>query len=81
MVASPEHSQGVLPPGFLREREVEPVGRWFLSQWDRLHSNRNISQGYISDSSEDDDNDVDDEGMFEDDLIEFPVTTLNFETA
>merc|ERR1712048_325201 len=68
MVASPEHRQGVLPPGFLREREVEPVGRWFLNQWDRLHSNRSISQGYISDSSDDDTDDVDDEGMFEDDL-------------
>jgi len=68
MVASPEHRQGVLPPGFLREREVEPVGRWFLNQWDRLHSNRSISQGYVSDSSDDDTDDVDDEGMFEDDL-------------
>ena len=47
---------------------MEPVGRWFLSQWDRLHSNRSISQGYVSDSSDDDTDDVDDEGMFEDDL-------------
>jgi len=68
MVASPEHRQGVLPPGFLREREVEPVGRWFLNQWDRLHSNRSISQGYISESSDDDSDDIDDESMFEDDL-------------
>ena len=68
MVASPEHSTGLLPPGFLREREVEPVGRWFLNQWDRLHSTRSISTGYVSDSSEDDGDDEDDEGLFEDDL-------------
>lgn len=68
MVASPEHSLGLLPPGFLREREVEPVGRWFLNQWDRLHSTRSISTGYVSDSSEDDGDDEDDEGLFEDDL-------------
>ena len=68
MVASPEHRQGVLPPGFLREREVEPVGRWFLSQWERLHINRTISQGYVSESSDDDADDGDDEGLFEDDL-------------
>ena len=68
MVASPEHRQGVLPPGFLREREVEPVGRWFLSQWDRLHSTRTISQGYASASSDEDGDDGDDEGIFEDDL-------------
>ena len=68
MVASPEHSLGLLPSGFLREREVEPVGRWFLSQWDRLHSTKVISQGYVSDSSDDDDADGDDVGLFEDDL-------------
>ena len=68
MVASPEHRQGVLPPGFLREREVEPVGRWFLSQWERLHNNRTISHGYVSESSDDDADDGDDEGLFEDDL-------------
>ena len=28
MVSSPEVRQGTLPPGFLVEREVEPVGRW-----------------------------------------------------
>ena len=27
MVSSPEVRQGTLPPGFLVEREVEPVGR------------------------------------------------------
>ena len=28
MVSSPEVRQGALPPGFLIEREVEPVGRY-----------------------------------------------------
>ena len=31
MVSSPEVSVGLLPPGFLYEREVEPVGRWALA--------------------------------------------------
>ena len=30
MVSSPEVRQGALPPGFLVEREVEPVGRSVL---------------------------------------------------
>ena len=44
------------------------MGRWFLNQWDRLHSTRSISTGYVSDSSEDGDDDEDEEGLFEDDL-------------
>ena len=31
MVSSPEVRQGALPPGFLVEREVEPVGRFLIS--------------------------------------------------
>ena len=42
MVSAPENGGGelLLPVGFLVEREVEPVGRWFLHHWDRLHSGR-----------------------------------------
>jgi hypothetical protein len=29
MVSSPEESVGLLPAGFLYEREVEPVGRYY----------------------------------------------------
>lgn len=69
MVSSPgPAAPGVLPPGFLTEREVEPVGRWFLSHWDRLQSNRTISAGYMSDSSEDEEDDTIDEDEFEDDI-------------
>ena len=31
MVSSPEVRQGALPPGFLVEREVEPVGRFIFT--------------------------------------------------
>jgi len=67
MVSSPEIRQGLLPVGFLREREVEPVGRWFLNQWDRINSNRNFSHGILSESSESD-SEEDEEDIFEDDL-------------
>jgi len=66
MVSSPEES-GILPPGFLVEREVEPVGRWFLAQWDRIHSTRTISSNIHDDSSSDDE-DGDEDEIFEDDL-------------
>lgn len=68
MVSSPEVTQGILPVGFLVEREVEPVGRWFLNQWDRLHSNRTISHGVLSESSDSEDDTEDDDALFEDDL-------------
>eukprot|EP00092_Neocalanus_flemingeri_P001234 GFUD01001316.1.p1 GENE.GFUD01001316.1~~GFUD01001316.1.p1 ORF type:complete len:613 (+),score=231.39 GFUD01001316.1:42-1880(+) len=68
MVSSPEIRQGVLPAGFLKEREVEPVGRWFLNQWDRINSNRTISHGVLSESSGSESEEEDDEEMFEDDL-------------
>ena len=66
-MSSPEIRQGLLPVGFLREREVEPVGRWFLNQWDRINSNRNFSHGILSESSESD-SEEDEEDIFEDDL-------------
>jgi len=68
MVSSPEIRQGVLPVGFLKEREVEPVGRWFLNQWDRINSNRTLSHGILSESSDSDSEEEDDEALFEDDL-------------
>jgi len=69
MVSSPGVvTPGLLPVGFLCEREVEPVGRWFLSHWERLQSNRTISAGNMSDSSEDEEDVGDDEDEFEDDI-------------
>jgi len=69
MVSSPEETGcGVLPAGFLIEREVEPVGRWFLAQWDRINSTRTISANIMSESSEDEDNAVE-EDDFEDDIV------------
>jgi len=67
MVSSPEIRQGILPVGFLKEREVEPVGRWFLNQWDRINSNRTFSHGILSESSGSD-SEEDEEDIFEDDL-------------
>jgi len=66
MVSSPEET-GLLPPGFLAEREVEPVGRWFLAQWDRINSTRTISSNIHDDSSSDEE-DGDEDEIFEDDL-------------
>lgn len=68
MVSSPEIRQGALPPGFLTEREVEPVGKWFLHQWDRMQSNRTHSHGVLSESSDSESEEEDDESQFEDDL-------------
>jgi len=68
MVSSPEIRQGVIPVGFLKEREVEPVGRWFLNQWDRINSNRTLSHGILSESSDSGSEEEDDEALFEDDL-------------
>jgi len=70
MVSSAEQPEGVqvLPVGFTKEREVEPVGRWFLNKWERLNSTRTLSHGCASDSSDGEEDDVDDEGIYEDDL-------------
>jgi len=59
----------VLPAGFFCEREIEPIGKWFLHQWDRLHSNRTTSHGVLSESSDSESEEEDDEGAFEDDII------------
>ena len=55
--------------------------RWFLHQWERLHSARTISHGAMSESSEEEE-DTEDEVEFEDDLeylrlrmdgVDFPI--------
>ena len=48
MVSSPDIKSSPvkmrqMPKGFLTTIEVEPVGRWFLSHWERLHSARGLS--------------------------------------
>jgi len=70
MVSAPEVRQMELPSGFLTEREVEPVGRVFLNQWARLHSNRGISHAVLSESraSDSEGEEENDEEIFEDDL-------------
>lgn len=70
MVSAPENDGGELqlPVGFLVDREVEPVGRWFLHHWDRLHSSRTGSHGLLSESSDSEEEEVDDAAEFEDDL-------------
>jgi len=44
------------------------VGRWFLNQWDRINSNRTLSHGILSESSDSGSEEEDDEALFEDDL-------------
>lgn len=79
MVSSPDamsHPTNIatcMPNGFLKTIEVEPVGRWFLSHWERLHSARGFStSGHhsiseVSDSESDESETEDD--SFEDDII------------
>lgn len=56
-----------LPTGFLAPMQVEPVGRWFLSHWERIHCARGASIG--NESVSDSESEVsDDEVEFEDDL-------------
>jgi len=65
MVARP------LPFPFIKTIEVEPVGRWFLSHWERLESGRGLSEagggrGASDSESESEESEV--EVDFEDDL-------------
>jgi DnaJ family protein C protein 2 len=60
-----------MPDGFLKTIEVEPVGRWFLAHWERLHSGRGLSTGHdVSELSESESEESDaEEDNFEDDII------------
>jgi len=40
-----------IPQNFLKEREVEPVGRWFLSHWSRICSGRSFSHRLTSETA------------------------------
>jgi len=69
MVTSPEVRTGHLPADFLTPREIEPVGKWFIQQWDRRHSNRTLSQGNLTEESDSEsEEEEEDESQFEDDL-------------
>jgi len=60
---------GILPADFLKEREVEPVGRWFLNHWSRINSGRSFSHRLISEPSLDETVEEDaDEEEFDDDI-------------
>jgi len=77
MVSSPEKMANPteipthMPDGFLKTIEVEPVGRWFLAHWERLHSGRGLSTGHdVSELSESESEESDaEEDNFEDDII------------
>lgn len=61
-----------MPKGFLTSIEVEPVGRWFLSHWERLHSARGFSTSgndasELSESESDDSSTENDD--FDDDIV------------
>merc|ERR1712226_1362013 len=72
-MSHPTNIATCMPNGFLKTIEVEPVGRWFLSHWERLHSARGFStSGHhsiseVSDSESDESETEDD--SFEDDII------------
>ena len=69
MVSAPDpsnHAMSALPSDFLVPLAVEPVGRWFLSHYERLHTARGISIGQESISSESELSDEDEE--YEDDI-------------
>jgi len=71
-MSHPEKIATCMPNGFLKTIEVEPVGRWFLSHWERLHSARGFStSGHeisgVSESESEESETEDD--SFEDDII------------
>eukprot|EP00096_Caligus_rogercresseyi_P009601 TRINITY_DN3281_c0_g1_i1.p1 TRINITY_DN3281_c0_g1~~TRINITY_DN3281_c0_g1_i1.p1 ORF type:complete len:622 (-),score=203.88 TRINITY_DN3281_c0_g1_i1:163-2028(-) len=67
MVSAAENR--TLPASFLTTIEVEPVGRWFLCQWDRLQAKRGLSrEGAQESSSESESEDEETEIQFEDDI-------------
>merc|ERR1719461_1888033 len=64
MVSAPSNA---LPEDFLAPIKVEPVGRWFLSHYERLHSVRGTSIGNESLSESEAEDDIEDD--FEDDIV------------
>merc|ERR1712226_984751 len=53
-------SMSVVPADFFTTLKVEPVGRWFLSHWERLQSKRGHSEkdgSFLSDSEDSDSSD------------------------
>lgn len=76
-VAAKSMSTTVVDNDFVTTIQVEPVGRWFQSHWNRLHAHRAISEhnesGEIevtSDDDSDDDNSGGEEEIeFEDDIV------------
>lgn len=67
MVSAPTSRLTVLPEDFLAPLKVEPVGRWFLAHYERLHSARGTSIGNES-LSESESGDEEGEDDFEDDI-------------
>ncbi|CAB4060282.1 DNAJC2 [Lepeophtheirus salmonis] len=65
---------------FLTTIEVEPVGRWFLSQWDRIHSTRGLSKDFHESSSDSKSEEEETEIEFEDD-IEYLRTSLRYKST
>merc|ERR1712001_673983 len=68
MVSAPLTLTNVLPEDFLSPLKVEPVGRWFLSYYERLHTARGTSIGNES-LSESESEDSEGEDDFEDDIV------------
>ena len=67
MVSAPtDQKLGILPSDFLVPLKVEPVNRWFLSYYERLHTARGTSIGQESISSESDFSEEEEE--YEDDI-------------
>lgn len=54
-------------PAFLKTIEVEPVGQWFLSHWERLETGRGLSEAVAAQDSESE-SASEEEPDFEDDL-------------
>ena len=67
MVSAPNNQRlGVLPPDFLCPVKVEPVNRWFLSYYERLHTARGTSIGQESISGSESEEEEEEE--YEDDI-------------
>jgi len=74
MVCAAENMAGELAvaaarpmPAFIKAVEVEPVGRWFLSHWERLETGRGLSEAAAAQDSESE-SESEEEPDFEDDL-------------